>query len=132
MMMSPTFSPTPGSSAFQRLNSEEGRTCLCVLLFWEGPGKFVIREVPIPQPQDGEVLIKGCQLRSVPLKWVCGTVLLVNTPVVSATRSPVPSSSSGSGVDSLSEGQRVTIFTDRHGYSEYVAVPAEYVIPIGK
>ncbi|MGI6149360.1 MAG: zinc-binding dehydrogenase [Firmicutes bacterium] len=97
----------------------------------EGPGKFVIREVPIPQPQDGEVLIKvaSCGVCHSEMGLWDGSFGQYPSRIgheVSGTIVQL-----GSGVDSLSEGQRVTIFTDRHGYSEYVAVPAEYVIPIG-
>lgn len=97
----------------------------------EGPGKFVIHDVPTPRPQEGEVLIKvascGICHSEMPL-WdgsfgqypnrigheVSGTIVQL-----------------GSGVTHFQVGDRVTIFTDRYGYSEYVSVPGDQVIPIG-
>ncbi|NLJ73500.1 MAG: zinc-binding dehydrogenase [Firmicutes bacterium] len=97
----------------------------------EGPHKFVIRDIPKPIPKADEVLIKVA---------ACG-VCHSEMPSWEGKFNNFPSrighevsgfiEEVGSQVESLKVGQPVTVFTDKEGYSEYIAVKAPYVIPLG-
>lgn len=97
----------------------------------EGPKKFVIRDIPKPEPQSGEVRIK---VKS------CG-VCHSEMPVWNGEFGKFPLhighevsgliDALGEEVTGLKVGDPVTIFTDKQGYSEYLTISADNVIPLG-
>lgn len=95
-----------------------------------GPKEFKIEEIAIPKPADNQVLIKVA---------ACG-VCYSEMGSWEGTFGDYPKRIGheisgivvelGKNVTEFKEGQKVTAYIDEHGYSEYVAVNADCVIPV--
>ncbi len=94
----------------------------------EGPKKFVIKEIEIPQPAADEVLIKvaGCGVCLSEMGMWEGT--FGNYPQRIGHEVSGTIEGLGSQVNGLEIGQRATAYIDKHGYSEYVLAKADCVV----
>src|SRR5690554_6541440 len=97
----------------------------------EGPQNFKIVDVPVPTPGAGEVLIKvaSCGVCHSEMGMWEGSFGEYPQRIGHEVAGTV--AELGENVTDLTVGDRVVLYTDRHGYSEYLTVPAANVIPIG-
>jgi len=109
------------------------------LLQQEAGGKLMLKEVPVPQPQKGEVLVKMSHSPINPsdLSFLQGTYISKpNYPVIPGLEGSGTVVASGAGVLSqLRLGKRVTCSsTEGHGgtWAEYMVTSAMRVIPVSK
>jgi len=109
------------------------------------PGAFEVKEVPIPDPRTGEVLVRVLAVTTCP-HW--DIHVLGGEPMFPGGTLDYPYTlgqpgheacgeiaALGDGVEGLAVGQRVSVWHDRgHDvqgcYAQYVAVDAESVIPV--
>jgi 2-desacetyl-2-hydroxyethyl bacteriochlorophyllide A dehydrogenase len=95
-----------------------------------GPGDVRVYEIDKPVPGPGELLVevKVCGLCSSELGMWVDPQWKPKEPIFFGHEVSGIVVGTGEGVQAFREGDRVTVFTDRGGYAEYVAVPERWAI----
>ncbi|MFJ5717028.1 zinc-binding dehydrogenase [Neobacillus sp. NPDC093127] len=96
------------------------------------PGSFSVFDVDIPIPKPNEVLIRvqACGVCSSELGLWKNNNMKIDYPLFIGHEVSGIVDEVGDEVTQFSPGDRVTVFTEKGGYSEYVAVPEKAVIKI--
>lgn len=96
------------------------------------PGSFSVYDIEIPIPQPNEVLIrvKACGVCSSELGMWKNKNIKLDKPIFIGHEVSGVVEKVGGEVTQFSQGDRVTVFTEKGGYAEYVAVPEKGVVKI--
>ena len=96
------------------------------------PGSFMVYNINIPTLKPGEVLIrvKVCGVCSSELGIWKDKSFKIGDPLFMGHEVSGIVEKTGDEVTTCSPGDRVTVFTEKGGYSEYVSVPEKQVIKI--
>lgn len=103
-----------------------------VVTRYGGPEVFEIREMPLPQPGPGQVLIEVAYagLNYADLTARQGTYMARPVPFVPGYEVSGTVQALGEGVEGLSVGQRVAALTVHSGYAELVLAQAALTFPL--
>ncbi|MBO7745330.1 zinc-binding dehydrogenase [Paenibacillus sp. MWE-103] len=95
-----------------------------------GPGDVRVLDIDRPAPEPGEVLVevKACGLCSSELGMWADPAFKTEEPIFFGHEVSGVVAELGEGASRFAVGDRVTIFTDRGGYAEYVAVPEAWAV----
>ncbi len=98
-----------------------------------GPGEVRVFEIAKPKPGPRELLVKieACGLCSSELGMWNNPRFVSKQPVFFGHEASGVVVETGEGAESFRKGDRVTLFTDRGGYAEYIAVPEEWAVKLG-
>jgi threonine dehydrogenase-like Zn-dependent dehydrogenase len=96
------------------------------------PGLIQVFEIDKPVPDPGEVLVKiaVCGLCSSELGLWVNKDFKTEQPIFFGHEATGVVEEVGSGVQTLSVGDRVTLFTERGGYAEYIALPEKWAVKL--
>ncbi|AZN42603.1 MDR/zinc-dependent alcohol dehydrogenase-like family protein [Paenibacillus albus] len=97
-----------------------------------GPGDVRMMEIekPVPGPNELLIEVKACGLCSSELGMWVDSNFKTEEPIFFGHEVSGNVVAVGEGASKFAIGDRVTIFTDRGGYAEYVTVPEEWAIKI--
>ncbi len=95
-----------------------------------GPGDVQVFEIAKPSPGPRELLVKveACGLCSSELGMWTNPRFSSEEPVFFGHEASGIVVETGEGTQAFQAGDRVTLFTDRGGYAEYIAVPEQWAI----
>ena len=96
------------------------------------PGLFNVYDIEKPIPKQNEILLKieVCGLCSSELGMWKNKSLKPSEPLFIGHEASGVIEAVGSEVTQFAVGERVTVFTDKGGYAEYLAVPEEWAIKV--
>jgi len=96
------------------------------------PGSFSVYDIEIPTPKPNEVLVRviACGVCSSELGMWKNKELKVENPLFIGHEVSGVVEKVGEEVTQFATGDRVTIFTEKGGYAEYISVPEKAVIKI--
>lgn len=97
-----------------------------------GPGDVRVFEIAKPSPGPRELLVKveACGLCSSELGMWVNPQFVPDEPVFFGHEASGVVVEKGEGAKAFEVGDRVTLFTDRGGYAEYVAVPETWAVKL--
>ncbi|REE86180.1 threonine dehydrogenase-like Zn-dependent dehydrogenase [Paenibacillus taihuensis] len=97
-----------------------------------GPGDVRVMDIEKPEPGPGELLVevKACGLCSSELGMWVDPNFKTDDPIFFGHEVSGNVVAAGAGVSKFAVGDRVTIFTDRGGYAEFVTVPEDWAIKL--
>ncbi|MDB4867984.1 MAG: hypothetical protein JWR03_2317 [Cohnella sp.] len=97
------------------------------------PGMTQVFEIDKPVPVHDEVLVKiaVCGLCSSELGMWVNKDFKTEHPIFFGHEATGIVEQTGPDVQTLSVGDRVTLFTERGGYSEYIALPEKWAVKLG-
>lgn len=99
----------------------------------EKPGRFSINELPVPEPGEGDVLVRvaACGVCTSELDVWEGKAGAAGLPRAIGHEVSGVIERVGPGVEGPREGEPVAVWATRGGFAEYVAVDADYCFPAG-
>src|SRR3569833_1989253 len=96
-----------------------------------GPENLKYLDLPVPEPQPGEVLIKieAIGVNFIDVYFRTGLYKAPETPIKLGSAAAGTVAAVGAGVK-FSVGQRVAFTTARGSYAEYIAVPEKMLVQL--